>query len=83
MTIDSLDVVFYTAIFIMPGFIIKSIIDTLNPPKKINDSIFFILCLAYSLVNCAVCSWAYVLIRPLAEERIMLKLSYNRQFYRD
>jgi hypothetical protein len=67
MSIDSLDIVFYTAIFVLPGFIINGIIDTLNPPKKIGDSHFFLSCLAYSLVNCAVCSWAYILIKPFAE----------------
>jgi len=72
MTIDSLDVVFYTAIFIAPGFIVKSIIDTLNPPKKTNDVVFFLSCFAYSLVNCALCSWAYILIKPFAEDRVTI-----------
>ena len=71
MTIGSLDVVFYTAVFLLPGFIIKSIIDVLNPPKKRSDSVFFLSCLAYSLVNCAVCSWAYILIQPLFEDNVV------------
>jgi len=72
MIFDSLDAVFYTAIFIMPGFLVKNIVDTLNPSKKTNDSVFFVSCLAYSLVNIALCSWAYVLIRPLAEDKIVI-----------
>ena len=32
MTIDSFEVVFYTCIFLLPGFIIKSIMDTFLPP---------------------------------------------------
>ena len=29
MTIDSLEVVFYTCIFLLPGFIVKSVMDTI------------------------------------------------------
>jgi len=54
--------------FVLPGFIIKSIIDTLNPPRKATDSSFFFGCLAYSLVNSAIFSWAFILIRPLERE---------------
>jgi len=67
MIVDSLDAVFYTAIFILPGFIIKSVVDALNPPTKISDGVYFLACLAYSFVNCALYSWAYILIRPVSE----------------
>lgn len=60
MTLESLDVVFYTCIFLLPGFIIKSIIDTLIPPKRYNDAKYFFGCLLYSIVNCAIWSWAYI-----------------------
>ena len=53
MTIDSMEVVFYTCIFLLPGFIIKSVMDTLVPPAKHNDSKYFFSCLLYSIVNCA------------------------------
>lgn len=62
MIIDSLDVVFYTAIFVLPGFIINSIIDATNPPKKHNDGIFFLKCLLYSIISCACLSWAYKIV---------------------
>ena len=42
MTIDSFEVVFYTCIFLLPGFIIKSIMDTLVPPIKHNDTKYFL-----------------------------------------
>ena len=42
MTIDSFDIVFYTAVFVLPGFIINSIIDAMNPPKKHNDGIYLL-----------------------------------------
>jgi hypothetical protein len=72
MIVESVDVVFYTATFILPGFIIKNVVDVLNPPKKTNDGAFFLACLAYSLINCAIWSWAYILIRPLAGEKNVL-----------
>ena len=68
MTIDSFEVLFYTCIFILPGFIIKSIMDTLVPPVKHNDTKYFFSCLLYSVVNCAVWSWAYLLLNKISEE---------------
>ena len=68
MTIDSFEVLFYTCIFLLPGFIIKSIMDTLVPPVKHNDTKYFFSCLLYSVVNCAVWSWAYLLLNKISEE---------------
>lgn len=68
MTIDSLEVVFYTCIFLLPGFIIKSVIDTLVPPAKHNDSKYFFSCLLYSIVNCAIWSWAYLLLNKISDK---------------
>jgi len=62
MVIESFDAVFYTAMFILPGFIIKNIIDMLNPPRKTTDPSFLLGCLAYSLVNAAIFSWAFILV---------------------
>lgn len=67
MTIDSIEVVFYTCVFLLPGFIIKSIMDTLVPPPRHNDAKYFFSCLFYSIVNCAVWSWAYISINTLSE----------------
>jgi len=74
MTIASFEVVFYTAIFLLPGFIIKTIIDTLNPPKRERDATLFLSYLAYSLVNLALCSWAYMLANPLADNECNLPI---------
>ena len=68
MTIDSFEVLFYTCIFLLPGFIIKSIMDTLVLPVKHNDTKYFFSCLLYSVVNCAVWSWAYLLLNKISEE---------------
>lgn len=68
MTIDSFEVVFYTCIFLLPGFIIKGVMDTLVPPIKHNDTKYFFSCLLYSIVNCAVWSWVYLLLYEISEE---------------
>ena len=62
MTIDSFDIVFYTAVFVLPGFIINSIIDAMNPPKKHNDGIYLLKCIGLSLVSCGVWCWLYKII---------------------
>lgn len=62
MTIESIDIVFYTAVFVLPGFVINSIIDSMNPPKKHNDGIFLLKCIGFSIINCAVWSWLYKLV---------------------
>ena len=62
MTIDSFDIVFYTAVFVLPGFIINSIIDVMNPPKKHNDGIYLLKCIGLSLVSCGVWCWLYKII---------------------
>lgn len=62
MTVDSFDIVFYTAIFVLPGFVINSIIGFINPPKKHNDGIFLLKCIGYSLVSCAAWCWLYLIV---------------------
>ena len=62
MTIDSFDIVFYTAVFVLPGFIINGIIDTMNPPKKHNDGVYLLKCIGLSLISCGVWCWLYKII---------------------
>lgn len=62
MYIESFAIVFYTCIFLLPGFIIKTIIDTLVHPPKYNEAQYFLSYLLYSIVNCALYSWMYVLL---------------------
>lgn len=62
MTVDSFEIVFYTAVFVLPGFIVNCIIDSINPPKKHNDGIFFLKCLGYSIISCAIWSWLYLIL---------------------
>ena len=62
MLIDSFDVVFYTAIFVLPGFIINCIIDTLNPTQKKAEGTLLLKSIFYSIIHCSAWSWAYKLI---------------------
>lgn len=62
MSIDSFDVVFYTAIFVLPGFVVNGVINTVNPPKKHNEGVFFLKCIGYSIVSCAIWSWLYRIV---------------------
>ena len=62
MSVDAIDTVFLTAIFVLPGFLISGIIDAITPPKKESEGIFFLRCLAYSIINCALWSWLYSII---------------------
>ena len=71
MTIASLEVAFFTAIFILPGFIITNIIDSINPPKKNSDHFYFLKCFAYSIVNCACWSWIYNILFNIKEQSLM------------
>lgn len=68
MTIDSFDIVLYTAIFVLPGFLINSIIDTLNPTQKKTEGVLLLKSLTYSIIHCAVWSWAYKLIFKLEKK---------------
>ncbi|MBR2883394.1 MAG: hypothetical protein IKB93_01255 [Clostridia bacterium] len=62
MLIESFDVVFYTAIFVLPGFIINGIISAFNPTQKLSEGVLLLKCLLYSIIHCAVWSWLYKLI---------------------
>ena len=62
MTIDKLEVVFYTAAFVLPGFIISSIVNSTNPRKETSDSLAFLKYLALSLVHIGCLGWLYVRI---------------------
>ena len=62
MTYNSLDAVFYTALFVLPGYVITSIVNAFNPQGRLNESKFFLKCLLYILVNLGVWCWAYSIV---------------------
>lgn len=59
---DSLDAVFYTALFLLPGYVIISIVNAFNPQARFNESRYFLKCLLYSFVNLGVWCWAYSIV---------------------
>ena len=72
MKIENFDVFFYTCIFLLPGFIVKSIIDIFSPPSKYNESKYFFTCLLYSIINFAAWSWGYILLLKLVEKHFVI-----------
>ena len=70
MTIDSLETLLLTCIFVAPGFLIDGIVNIFSPSGKRNEGVHFLYCLLYSAIHCAVCSWAYILVWDLKESKI-------------
>lgn len=62
MTITSIEMVFYTFIFLVPGYFIHEIIGTIMPNKNYAENIKFLRYLSYSIINCAIWSWVYMII---------------------
>ena len=62
MTYDSFVSIFYTALFVLPGYVITSVVNSINPQARFNESKFFLRCLLYSLVNLGVWCWAYNIV---------------------
>lgn len=62
MTISSIEMVFYTCLFLVPGYFIDEIISSVMPNKQFSDGIKFLRFLSYSVINCAMWSWLYWLI---------------------
>ena len=57
MNLDSWETIVYTCIFLLPGFLIKEVIDSIVPPKFHNDVKFFFTCIIYSILNLALWAW--------------------------
>ena len=57
MTLENWETVVYTCIFLLPGFLIKEVIDSIVPPKFHNDVKFFFTCIIYSILNLAIWAW--------------------------
>jgi type III secretory pathway component EscS len=68
MLIESFDVVFYTGIFVLPGFIINGIIAAFNPTKKLSEGVLLLKSLLYSIIHCAIWSWLYKIIFEISDK---------------
>lgn len=62
MLIESFDVVFYTAIFVLPGFIINGIVSAFNPTQKLSEGVLLLKSILYSIIHCAIWSWLYKIV---------------------
>ena len=75
MTIDTIESVLLTCVFIVPGFIINRIINSFCPSAKKSDAITFLICLIYSVLHLAIFSWLYILfleIESLSKQWLFL-----------
>ena len=57
MTINSIEVVIYTAYFVLPGYIIDGVIESIIPRGQKSDGEKIIRCIGYSLVEYACWYW--------------------------
>ena len=62
MTIESLDVVFYTCIFVIPGLITQGIIASICPSNKKSEGERFASYIGYSVFNYVFVYWSIYLI---------------------
>lgn len=68
MTINTYDTVVYTALFIVPGFMIDEIVRTIIPQKKITSQTSIIHYLMYSIINLALWNWLYFFISKIKDK---------------
>jgi hypothetical protein len=67
MTISTYEVVIYTGIFLVPGFIIDEIVTTLKPIKVYSDSVKALRYIGYSVFNLTVWFWLFYLIKTAVD----------------
>lgn len=62
MFLENWETIVYTCIFLLPGFIIKELIDSIVPPKGYNEIKFIFICIIYSIINLALWIWLDIII---------------------
>ncbi len=62
MKIEGFDTLFYTLVFIAPGFVFHGVLGALIPVKEESTQRLFLRSLIFSVFNYAVCSWLIYLI---------------------
>lgn len=72
MFVESMDVVFYTCIFLLPGFVVNSVMEYLVVPHKHIETKYIFSCLLYSIVSCAILSGLYKLVFTSLQENTFL-----------
>ena len=63
MTLDSINAVAYTFLYIVPGFITSEVISALMPTKKYSEGEKAIQAIGYSVLNLAVWRWLFLLLQ--------------------
>ena len=63
MTLDSINAVAYTFLYIVPGFITSEVISALMPTKKYSEGEKTIQAIGYSVLNLAVWRWLFLLLQ--------------------
>lgn len=72
MTLESIQTVFYTFIFLTPGYFIQEMISVFMPNKSYNEGVKMIRYITYSVINCAIWSWAYwIVLLKLSSDEII------------
>lgn len=67
MTIDSYNIILYTGLFLVPGYIIDEIISTIMPQKTYSDKVKTIRFIGYSVLNFFIWIWLYWLLHKHIE----------------
>lgn len=62
MTFGSVDVVFFTLAFLVPGFILESTVSALLPRRAEDSKLFLLRFLTFSCANYALWSWLICLL---------------------
>ena len=62
MTINSYQIILYTGLFLVPGYIIDEIISTIMPQKTYSDKVKTVRFIGYSILNFFVWIWLYWLL---------------------
>lgn len=68
MTINTYDTILYTALFVVPGFLIDEIIRTIMPQKRLSAQTAILQYIKYSIINLTLWSWLFLLINGIKDE---------------
>ena len=73
MTIDSMDIVYYSFAFLVPGYIMDEIIGLIIPADKEDVKIKAIKCLMYSIINYVIwASWGIRILQNFFDSKSVL-----------
>lgn len=67
MIIESYEYVIYTALFLLPGFLMNKIISIILPPKNVVEADKVLSYLGYSLLNFTIWLWLFWMIRRIID----------------